>query len=92
MMNPTLVAALPGRALVAHWMRSALQWAQPAPRAPRTPAEEAAAVRALADQHRLSDPRFANDLYAAADRHELLHDAMASALQGQQSASAVDYS
>ena len=59
---------------------------------PEPLARAIAAVRALADQHRLSDPRFANDLYAAADRHELLHDAAASALQCQQPASAVDYS
>jgi hypothetical protein len=32
---------------------------------------EAAAVRRFADQVRELDPRFASDLYAAADRHEL---------------------
>lgn len=32
---------------------------------------DAAAVRALADHHRRSNPGFAADLYAAADRHEL---------------------
>lgn len=37
---------------------------------PRSVAEELAAVRALADSHRPSDPGFASDLYAAADRHE----------------------
>jgi hypothetical protein len=40
--------------------------------APRSAAEELAAVRALADSYRRSDPGFASDLYAAADRHE--HD------------------
>jgi hypothetical protein len=40
------------------------------PRQPRSPAEEAQAVRELAQQYRLSDPRFADDLMAAADRHE----------------------
>jgi hypothetical protein len=39
--------------------------------APRTTAEELASVRALADSYRQSDPGFASDLYAAADRHEL---------------------
>jgi hypothetical protein len=38
--------------------------------APRSMAEELAAVRALADSYRRSDPGFASDLYAAADRHE----------------------
>jgi len=37
---------------------------------PRSAAEEAAAVRDLADTYRKSDPGFASDLYAAADRHE----------------------
>lgn len=32
---------------------------------------EAAAVRRLADSWRDQDPRFAADLYAAADRHEI---------------------
>ncbi len=34
--------------------------------------EEATAVRRLADEMRGQDPRFAADLYAAADRHELV--------------------
>ncbi len=33
---------------------------------------DAAAVRRLADRHRHSNPGFASDLYAAADRHELI--------------------
>ena len=36
------------------------------------PTHEAAAVRAMADAIRVSDPHFAADLYAAADRHEAL--------------------
>jgi hypothetical protein len=36
----------------------------------RESADEAAATRALANSFRKSDPGFANDLYAAADRHE----------------------
>jgi hypothetical protein len=38
--------------------------------APSSAAEELASVRALADSYRRSDPGFASDLYAAADRHE----------------------
>jgi hypothetical protein len=38
-------------------------------------AREAAPVRALADQYRRSDPGFASDLYAAADRYERSFDA-----------------
>ena len=36
-------------------------------------AQEANKVRRLADSHARSDPRFASDLYAAADRHEAIH-------------------
>lgn len=36
----------------------------------RSAVEEAAAVRELAESYRVSDPSFASDLYAAADRHE----------------------
>jgi len=36
----------------------------------RSAVDEAASVRALADTYRRSDPSFASDLYAAADRHE----------------------
>ncbi len=36
-------------------------------------AEEARYVRDLAATHQRSDPRFAAELYAAADRHERLH-------------------
>jgi hypothetical protein len=45
----------------------------PAP--PASPAEEAQAVRELAAQYRPSDPRFADELLAAADRHERLSGA-----------------
>lgn len=37
------------------------------------PAAEAARVRALAASYAEHDPRFADDLYAAADRHEMLN-------------------
>ena len=36
----------------------------------RSAIDEAASVRALADTYRRSDPSFASDLYAAADRHD----------------------
>jgi hypothetical protein len=42
--------------------------------APRSAAEELASVRALADSYRRTDPGFASDLYAAADRHELANE------------------
>ena len=38
---------------------------------PRDPAREAAEVRTLAEGIRRTDPGFAADLFAAADRHEL---------------------
>ena len=37
---------------------------------PRDRVSEAASARALADTYLKNDPRFAADLYAAADRHE----------------------
>lgn len=46
-----------------------------APSPAKTPAEEAQEVRELAWQMRRIDPRFADDLFAAADRHERLHGA-----------------
>ncbi len=59
-----------GRGLHALFSRRA-PVAEPA----RNPAQEAQAVRELARQHQFADPRFAADLYAAADRHERLHGA-----------------
>jgi hypothetical protein len=48
-------------------------------RQPVSPADgaacDAAAVRALADRYRRSDPGFASDLYAAADRSEQIYEA-----------------
>ena len=41
--------------------------------AARYPAREAARVRAMAHRYEGSDPRFASELYAAADRHEQLY-------------------
>lgn len=45
--------------------------------AARSMADELADVRALADSYRKSDPGFASDLYAAADRHERAHEVAA---------------
>lgn len=42
------------------------------PAAPQTPAEEADALRRYAMTFRTSDPGFAADLLAAADRHDQL--------------------
>ena len=42
----------------------------PAVAAPLTRSEEAAECRALAQSVRITDPRFALELFAAADRHE----------------------
>ena len=39
----------------------------------RTATQEAQDVRELALTHQTSDPRFAAELFAAADRHERLH-------------------
>ncbi len=43
------------------------------PAAPRYPSREAARVRAIAHRYESADPRFASELYAAADRHEVLY-------------------
>jgi hypothetical protein len=56
--------------LLTRW-RQAWHAATQKPQAkPRSVADDAAAVRALADSYRQSDPGFASDLYAAAERHE----------------------
>ena len=44
---------------------------RPAPVAPSSAAREAAAVRELANSYLKTDPGFAGDLYAAANRHEM---------------------
>ena len=54
-------------ASVGRWM---LRVVQPAASRPLTRTEEAAEVRSLAQSVCVSDPRFAQDLFAAADRHE----------------------
>ena len=61
-------AAWAARAAVAV-LRAIANWT--APRSPvSAPITEAAQVRALARLHLNSDPGFAADLFAAADRHE----------------------
>jgi hypothetical protein len=71
-MTPIMTLA-PGATqfLVDHWRQAWRAMTTKAETAPRTAAEELAAVRALADSYRQTDPGFASDLYAAADRHEL---------------------
>lgn len=50
------------------------KWLQPVPRLPGDDAVLAARkVRSYAMRLRISDPRMADDLIAAADRHERLH-------------------
>lgn len=56
--------------VVAAWRRPA----DPGDGAVREAARQAAAVRELADRYRRSDPGFASDLYAAADRYERTFD------------------
>lgn len=59
----------------AAWLRRALrqlaQWRAPAPPTQGDRWREAADVREWALKYRHSDPGFAADLFAAADRHEL---------------------
>jgi hypothetical protein len=72
------VAAAAAVALLAALQSIGDAWRRPrvaSPRRPRPPTEEAQAVRELAQQYRLSDPRFADELMAAADRHERLSGA-----------------
>ena len=54
-------------ASVGRWM---LRLVQPAASRRLTRTEEAVEVRTLAQSVRVSDPRFAQDLFVAADRHE----------------------
>lgn len=63
-----------GSILVAALFNAAAALFRSAPAAPLTRAQEAAAVRELARRQQYTDPGFAADLYAAADRHEALDD------------------
>lgn len=62
-------------AFIALWRVSAAIARRVAPRA-KSPGQEAQEVRELAWSYRQSDPAFAADLAAAADRHEQLHGAV----------------
>jgi hypothetical protein len=66
----------PGRSALRAWLRAGwrlVRWqAAPSAPVPRDLAREAAEVRAWAETVRRGDPRFADDLFAAADRHEAL--------------------
>lgn len=85
-MNTTAVAHATSGAATALWTWLQARWAARPQRriqaatdqanaAMRDAAQELAAVRALADLYRTSDPSFASDLYAAADRYEREFDA-----------------
>jgi hypothetical protein len=77
-MTPIMTLAPSATQFFLHRCRQVWQAAtQKAEPAPRSMAEELADVRALADSYRKSDPGFASDLYAAADRHERAHEAAA---------------
>ena len=69
------LAARDGPAIAGAWLKAALGRFWPGLATtppPRDRVREAAAVRAWAETFRQTDPRFAADLFAAADRHELL--------------------
>lgn len=68
------VAAALAAALLAALQQIGDAWRRRRKGAPTlSPAEEAAAVREMAWRIRDSDPGFAADLFAAADRHERLY-------------------
>jgi hypothetical protein len=61
-------------ALIGELLASAIALLRhPGTPAPRYPSREAARVRAMAHRYESADPRFASELYAAADRHEMLY-------------------
>lgn len=67
-------ARLGAAVFVALWR--ALEWlGRRAPPRVKSAAQEAQEVREMAQGWQRADPRFAAELYAAADRHERLHDA-----------------
>lgn len=63
----TISALAPGWTMLKATLQ---QWRQRLQPAPPAPADDCAAVRALADSYRRTDPGFAADLYAAAARCE----------------------
>lgn len=56
----------------AHWTLLTSRTSAASPKA-LTPFQEAEQLRAMANTYVESDPGFAQDLYAAADRHEIEH-------------------
>jgi hypothetical protein len=60
-------------AAIGEWVAALLNALPSGTPTPRYPSREAARVRALAHRYEGSDPRFASELYAAADRHEALY-------------------
>ncbi len=75
----TMTSLAPSSALFAlnRWRQAWRNRPKPTDGARRSVAEDAAAVRALAETYRLSDPGFASDLYAAANQSELASEAAA---------------
>lgn len=70
-------ATPPGTSQVYAWLQAMLRFLGTRPVAKplaRDGVREACKVRALAEKVRATDPRFAADLFAAADRHERLGD------------------
>ena len=57
---------------IALW-RAIERLGQRAPPRAKSPTQEAQEVRDMAWEYQRTDPRFAAELYAAADRHERLH-------------------
>jgi hypothetical protein len=60
-------------AVIGEWFAAIVKALPAGTPAPRYPSRDAARVRAMAHQFESSDPRFASELYAAADRHEMLY-------------------
>jgi hypothetical protein len=60
-------------AVIGEWLAALINAMPSGTSAVRYPSREAARVRAMAHRYEGSDPRFASELYAAADRHEMLY-------------------
>ena len=76
--KPSIGAALQELAVAGRHLSIAMLSAlrrRHAARRPQTVFEEAESLRDYAQQFQKSDPGFAADLFAAADRHELIHGA-----------------
>jgi hypothetical protein len=69
------IAVQGGPSPMGAWLKSALRRLVPArarPQPPRDRVREAAELRTWATGIQRTDPRFADDLFAAADRHETM--------------------